>query len=132
MRRREQSIWSSGILSMLAAVAAGIGCTLAAAALSTCLVFFVLKDMGLANALAGASLSAGSYVGAYIFGKHRRRRGMLGGVMCSTFMYIIIFAAGYMATGEITGIKKLLLLAVFGAAGGVAGVNSKRPAKLYQ
>ncbi len=132
MHRRERSLWSSGILSMLVAVAAGIGCIVAAGALSTCLVYFVLKDMGMTNALAGASLSVGAYAGAYIYGKHRRHRGIVNGILCAIIIYAVIFICGYSLTGEFAEIKKLLLLAFFGAAGGVAGVNSKRPAKLYQ
>ena len=45
-------------------------------------------------------------------------------------MYAVIAAAGVILLGEPAGIKKLLLLTVSGAAGGVSGVNSARPKKL--
>lgn len=46
-------------------------------------------------------------------------------------MYLLLSAAALTAgTGTILGIKKLLLLSLTAAAGGVVGVNSKRPKKL--
>jgi putative membrane protein (TIGR04086 family) len=120
------------MISMAVAVITGLCCTLAAAALFSCLIFFVLKDIGLAGVLAAASLAVGAYIGAYIQGKYRRHKGLISGIICGIIMYAVILGFGSYFTGEFAGIKKLLLLALFGAAGGVAGVNSKRPASLYQ
>lgn len=128
----KEMIWSKGVLSMTAAVLTGLGCTAASTAFFTCLIFYVLKDMGLSGALAAASLAVGAYVGAYIYGKFRRHRGILSGMICGAVMYLVIAGVGYLFIGELAGIKKLLLLAFFGAAGGVAGVNSKRPVSFYQ
>lgn len=130
MRRHRRSLWTNSGLSVAAAVLLGLGCTLAAAALLAALLFYVMRDMSMAGAFAGAALSFGAYTGAYIYGKYRRRKGIFGGSLCGAVMYIVIAAAAFSISGEITGIKKLLLLTVFGAAGGVAGVNSKRPKKL--
>lgn len=132
MRKRERCIWSNGLISMAIAVLSGLCCTLAAAAFFSCLIFFVLRDMGLASALAGAALAVGAYTGAYIHGKYRRHKGLISGILCGIIMYAVIWGCGLYFTGAFAGIKKLLLLALFGAAGGVAGVNSKRPASLYQ
>ena len=129
---RKEIIWSNGALSMAAAVLSGLCCTAAAAALCTCLIFYVLKDMGLAGALAGASLAVGAYIGAFIYGKFRRHKGLISGTVCGAIMYLVIASIGYVFLGEFSDIKKLLLLAFFGAAGGVAGVNSKRPVSFYQ
>ncbi|MCR5601745.1 MAG: hypothetical protein K6G33_13520 [Ruminococcus sp.] len=132
MSRKQRYVWSSGILSMCAAVLIGISCSAASVALFSCLIAFVLKDMGLAGMLAGFSLAAGAYTGSYIRGKYRRNYGMAGGILCGLIMYALILVCGHVFIGEFAGIKKLLLLAFFGAAGGVAGVNSKRPRYLYQ
>lgn len=130
MGRHRKSIWTNSGLSMAAAVLLGLGCTGAAAAALAALLFYVMKDMSMAGAFAGAALALGAYTGAFVFGKYRRRKGLFGGSLCGALMYLVIAGAGIALTGELTGIKKLLLLTVFGAAGGVAGVNSKRPKNL--
>lgn len=130
MRRHRRSLWTNSGLSVAAAVLTGLCCTAAAAAALAALLFYVMKDMAMAEAFAGAALAFGAYTGAFLYGKYRRRKGLFGGSLCGAVMYIVIAAAAIAVTGELPSIKKLLLLTVFGAAGGVAGVNSKRPKKL--
>ena len=127
MRRHRKSLWANGFLSMAAAVCCGLACTAAAAVMSAAVIYYIMGDIGLTAAFAGFSLGAGSCAGAYVYGRYRRRRGLYGGSLCGALMYIIIAAAGIVLFGELPGIKKLLLLTICGAAGGVAGVNSKRP-----
>jgi putative membrane protein (TIGR04086 family) len=95
--------------------------------MSAALIYYVMGEMGLSKAFAGFSLGAGACIGAYVYGKYRRRWGLFGGSLCGALMYAVIAAAGVILLGEPAGIKKLLLLTICGAAGGVAGVNSKRP-----
>ncbi|MBR0512367.1 MAG: TIGR04086 family membrane protein [Ruminococcus sp.] len=130
MRRHRKSLWANGAMSMAAAVLLGLGSAAAAAALLAALLFYVMKDMAMTGAFAGAALAAGAYTGAFVYGKYRRRKGLFGGSMCGAFMYAVISAWAIAAAGGFPDIKKLLLLTAFGAAGGVAGVNSKRPEKL--
>ena len=130
MRRHRKSLWTNSWLSAAAAVLTGLVCTIGASAVLAALLFYVMKDMAMAGAFAGAALALGDYAGAFVYGRYRRRRGLFGGSLCGAVMYLVISAATIAATGEVTGIKKLLLLTVFGAAGGVAGVNSKRPKNL--
>ena len=127
MRRHRKSLWASGVLSMTAAVCCGLVFTAAAAVLSAALIYYVMGEMGLSKAFAGFSLGAGACIGAYVYGKYRRRWGLFGGSLCGALMYAVIAATGVILLGEPAGIKKLLLLTICGAAGGVAGVNSKRP-----
>lgn len=131
MRRQRKSLWASPVAAMLISVILGGICLTAGAAAAGFLIFFVLKDIGLTRAFTGAALAAGAYIGAYVYGKYRRRKGLFCGTLCGFIMYILISAAGMAVFGEPAGIKKLLLLTAFGAAGGVAGVNSKRPKKLW-
>ena len=130
MRRHRKSLWTSSWLSAAAAVLTGLVCTVGASAVLAALLFYVMKDMAMAGAFAGTALALGAYSGAFVYGRYRRRRGLFGGSLCGAVMYLVISVAAIAATGEVTGIKKLLLLTVFGAAGGVAGVNSKRPKNL--
>ena len=127
MGRHRKSLWTNSVLSMAAAVLTGLCCTAAAAAVLAALLYYVMKDMSMTGAFAGAALAFGAYAGAYLYGKYRRRKGLFGGSLCGALIYLVAAAAGIVLTGELTGIKKLLLLTAFGAAGGVAGVNSKRP-----
>ena len=130
MRRHRKSLWTNSWFSAAAAVLTGLVCIVGASAVLAALLFYVMKDMAMAGAFVGAALALGAYAGAFVYGMYRRRRGLFGGSLCGAVMYLVISAAAIAATGEVTGIKKLLLLIVFGAAGGVAGVNSKRPKNL--
>ena len=130
MRRYRQSLWANGPLSAAAAVLCGLLCIAAAAVLSAALIDTVIKDIHTAGAFAGAALAFGGYTGAYIYGRYRRRKGLLGGTLCGTLIYCVLSVAALIVFGAPAGIKKLLLLTFSGAAGGVAGVNSKRPRSL--
>ena len=130
MRRHKRSIWTNVFLSTATAVICGLVCTASASMLLGMMLFYVMRNMKLTGGFAGAALALGAYAGAYIYGKYRRRIGLFGGSLCGVVMYVLISIAGIIFTGSPTGIKKLLLLAIAGGAGGVAGVNSKRPKKL--
>ena len=82
MRRHRESIWTKAAVSMAAAVSCGLLCTMAALLLSAAVIFYVLKDIGTAGGFAAVSLAAGAYTGAFIYGKYRRKRGMLCGMLC--------------------------------------------------
>ena len=59
------------------------------------------------SVMSTAALAVGAYAGGYISGKRRRRNGLLMGVLCGVFIFLVITL-------------------VCAAAGGVVGVNSKR------
>lgn len=130
MRRHRQSIWSNTFLSFAAAVLCGIGCILAASLVLSALSFFVMGSMQFLKLFSFVALVLGAYTSGSVCGKYRRRRGLIDGCICGALLYTVIAAAGLAASGGLTDIKKLLLLTAVGAAGGVAGVNSKRPKNL--
>lgn len=130
MRKHRRSIWTNAPLSAAASVFCGLAVTAASWLLLSAVLFFVMRDMNLVRAFAGASCVSGGYSGAYIYGRYRRRRGLIGGMVCGALMYGAVSIIGLSILGAPAGIKKLLLLTVSGAAGGVAGVNSKRPKRL--
>ena len=131
MRRHRKSLWSSPVFSMAVSVILGVVSMAAGIVLSTTLIFFVLKDIGLTRALTGGAIALGAYISGFVYGKYRRRKGLFCGTLCGVLIYAVISAVGIIFLGQPMGIKKLLLLSVFGAAGGVTGVNSKRPKKLW-
>ena len=130
MRKHRRSIWTNAPLSAATAVSCGILITGAAWLLLSLVLFYVMGDMKLIKAFAGAALVSGAYTGAFLYGKYRRRKGLFGGSLCGAIMYGTVSIVGLIILGTPADIKKLLLLTLSGAAGGVAGVNSKRPKKL--
>ena len=130
MRRHKRSIWTNAFFSTVTAAICGLVFTSAASLLLGMLLLYVMRNMKLAGGFARAALVFGAYAGSYIYGKCRRRRGPLGGSLCGAVMYAMLSIAGIIFAGSPSGIKKLLLLVIAGGAGGVAGVNSKRPKNL--
>lgn len=104
--------------------------TLAAAAALSALSYYVLGSVQYIGLFASVSAAVGGYSAGYICGRYRRRRGLIDGILCGALMYAAAAAAEICVAGAPTDIKKLLLLTAVGAAGGVSGVNSKRPKSL--
>ena len=129
MRRHRQSLWTNTFFSFAVPVSAGIVCIILCSVIFSALAFFVFGNMMFANIFTILSLSVGGFSSGYLCGKYRRHRGLIDGIICGCVLYAVIFAVGNLS-GEFTDIKKLLLLVVAGAVGGVSGVNSKRPKSL--
>lgn len=129
MRRHRRSLWTNTFFSFAFPVVIGIGCIIASSVIFSAAAFFVFKNMVFADIFTAASLIISGIVSGKICGKYRRRRGLIDGIICGTALYAVIFVTGLLF-GEITDIKKLLLLVIAGAVGGVLGVNSKRPKNL--
>lgn len=129
MRRHRPSPWTNIFFSFAVPVAIGAACMIISSIIFSAAAFFVFKNMMFADIFTAASLIIGGYFSGKICGKYRRHRGLIDGIICGGILYILIFSAG-MIFGEMTDIKKLLLLVIAGAVGGVTGVNSKRPEKL--
>lgn len=130
MRRHRKSLWSNMFLSIGAAVLFGIIIMILIAAVSSALSFFIMGSMQFIGFFAVTSAACGGLAAGYIFGKFRRRSGLVGGIICGAVLYSTIMITAICAFGSPSDIKKLLLLSISGAAGGVMGVNSKRPNKL--
>ena len=127
MRRHRQSLWSAPIPSLAAAVLCGCAASLISVAISAALSYFVLADMQFVGFFAALSAALGAFSAGYIYGKFHRRHGLIGGIACGAALYAAISIVGLCAVGAPADIRKLLLLTVAGAAGGVVGVNSVRP-----
>lgn len=127
MRRHRKSVWTNSITSLTISVLAGIAIIFITALLSAVIMYCILGDMKVSKIFSIISMVTGTYASTYFCGKFRRKHGLAEGIMCGVIIYTLIAICGAVFLGELTGIKKLLLLTVSGAAGGVAGVNSKRP-----
>ena len=129
MRRHRQSLWTNTFFSFAVPVLAGTACIILCSIIFALLAFFVFRNMMFADIFTILSLVAGGTTSGYICGKYRRHRGLIDGIICGGTLYILIFTVGTFS-GEFTDMKKLLLLVIAGAVGGVSGVNSKRPKNL--
>lgn len=127
MAHQRKSLWSDGTAAAAVSSAAGILCSLLLLLLFSALVRFLMDSLMFMDAFSVISLAAGSFVGSFVYGKFRRRGGLIGGILCGAVMYAFLSAVAFAVNGSAMNIKKLLLLCLFGAAGGVCGVNSKRP-----
>ncbi len=127
MRRHRKSIWTNSLLSITLSVLIGIMLILLSAVLLSAVMYYILGDMKVSAVFSAIALCFGTFAGTYLCGKFRRKRGISEGIMCVVIIYTIMAICGVVFLGEFTGIKKLLLLIVSGGAGGVMGVNSKRP-----
>lgn len=127
MRRHRKSVWTNNIISLTIAVLAGIALIFIIALLSAVVMYCILGDVKVSGVFSLISITVGTYASTYFCGKYRRKHGLAGGIMCGVIIYTVIAICGAVFLGEFTGVKKLLLLTVSGATGGVTGVNSKRP-----
>ncbi len=119
----------SNVTEPLMAAAAGLAVMLIVIG---CFAFLITKidakDMTL-SVMSTAALGIGAYCGGYISAKRRRKNGLLMGVLCGVFIFliIIILSAAFSKTVEsFSPSAKLVVTLVCAAAGGVVGVNSKR------
>ncbi len=98
-------------------------CTIAAAAVMAAVMYRIIGLVVLEGLFAGVSLTAGGFAGGYVRGRQLHRRGLAGGALTGVLMYTVLAAAGLILSQGMPEMKKLVVLAVSGAAGGVAGVN---------
>lgn len=132
MRKYRKSLWASTLLSFGAAILFGGICYSAAVTVLSAISYWLIGSMQFVGIFTIASLVCTAYFSGRIYGKYRRRRGLIDGSICGLLLYSVISAAGLVVVGAPADIKKLLLLVIAGAAGGVAGVNSKRPKSLME
>ncbi|MCR4888949.1 MAG: TIGR04086 family membrane protein [Ruminococcus sp.] len=130
MRRHRQSLWTNVYLSFGAALLWGIACMLALALIFSTISYTMLKTLGFIDVFTLALLITSAYSSGYIYGRFRRRKGLFHGAVCGMLLYAALSAAGFFISGHPADIRKLPLLLLAAAAGGVAGVNSKRPKNL--
>lgn len=130
MRRHRKSMWTNKAAGICVSAAAGLGIMVIITAFFSVITYFLIGSMDFADIFSLLSAAAGGFYGAYICGKYRRRKGLAEGALCGFVIYMVLCLAGILVGTGAAGIKKLLLLTLSGAAGGVNGVNSKRPPKL--
>lgn len=116
--------------SRLMPFGAGLVCgyllTLGIAAAGALIMWVIGADSGLSWLIAVPAAAFGSFVCGRTAGRMRRRGGLKTGFVCGLLYFIplIILGLVFRTAGWIMLPVKLILCVGFGAAGGVAGVNS--------
>lgn len=130
MPRYSKSLWDNAFFGFAVSVGFGVICGLFLCVILSAVSYFVFNGMMFSGIFDILSLSVSAYSAGYICGRYRRRRGLIDGALCGAVIYFVLVAIS-LFLGGFTNPFKLLLLAIAGAVGGVAGVNSKRPKNLY-
>lgn len=124
MRSRKRSSLMGTILGALCGSAAVFVCI---ALIGLVMVRIDVSDSVLSVLTSGA-LCTGAYFGGYTAARRRRQSGLLMGTLCGLMMFGVIFAGSFLfagIAGGFSGSAKLVMTLVFGAVGGIVGVNSK-------
>lgn len=127
MHRQRQSLWTNIVLSVLFSAFAGAIIAVAFIAVFSLFVFFFMDSLQYISFFSTTALVVGASAAGFICGKRRRRNGLKEGILCGAVIYLLILIGGVILCSTAVSFKKLILLAVAGAIGGVMGVNSKRP-----
>ncbi len=127
MRRHSSSIWEKTLPSFIIAVTLGVVCLSLSIVLFSAGICFFMDDLSAVRLLIYVSLMISGTCSSMLLGKYRRHRGLLEGSLCGGLIYAVIAVYSVISSGSVPGILKLLTLLICGAAGGVTGVNSKRP-----
>ena len=133
MHKYKESLWSNFRRSLLFSSMMGLTVTLILIMLFTLFVYVLMDNSDGLKGWITISLIAGAFLAGMICGRHRRRKGLLEGVLCGLIMFSILILLGLIFIGspsQVIGIKKLLLTTIPGGIGGAIGVNMKRPPKL--
>jgi len=129
-RNITETVWENTFLSMIVSILCGILSIILLCIVFSAVILYFLKDMKYMNAFCYFIFSTGIYSGTYICGKYRRKKGLAEGALSGIIIFLTVLFSGFLITGNIPEIKKLFILLICGAVGGIKGVNSKRPRKL--
>ncbi|MBR6045865.1 MAG: TIGR04086 family membrane protein [Ruminococcus sp.] len=80
------------------------------------------------SAVTACALCAGAYAGGYVCAKKNRRCGLLMGMICGGIIFLVLFVASLILVRSAEGTSgggKLILVLLFGAVGGIVGVNGR-------
>lgn len=124
MRKRRRN---SRLAPFGAGLAAGYLLTAGIAAAGALIMWIAGADSGLSWLAAVPAAALGSFLCGRTAGKMRRRGGLKTGALCGV-LYCLPLIVLSLIFGQVQGVLlpvKLALCIGFGAAGGVAGVNSQ-------
>ncbi|MBO5227054.1 MAG: TIGR04086 family membrane protein [Ruminococcus sp.] len=131
-KRFKSCFWDSRFCCTVGAVAAGLFVMLLFLTGFSILIANLDASDDMVSCMAAIALCAGSFIAGYIAAKHRRRHGLLIGLLCGVIMYFCVFFFGLIVLRSFSGagtLMKLVLVLLCSCIGGVCGVNTniKKP-----
>lgn len=126
---RRRKLLNTPMAYMFISVFVGLGTILICLFGFATLLSHINAPPALVSVMATVSLCIGGYFGGYLCAKKKRRNGLLQGVICGVVIFMVILVIGSVFAKAALGISaggKLLLTMLFGAIGGVVGVNTKK------
>lgn len=125
--RRRKSL-KPGFLSLIAlAAVGGYAVVLLLVSLLSFITSKAAPDNTVISVFTSLALFVGAYTGGYISAKHRHKNGLLMGLCCGLFMFLVILVIGLFISGKSEGFgapAKFFITIIASGIGGVAGVNS--------
>lgn len=118
----------SNTLAMLISALCGFGVIFACILVFSVLMTKIDLNNSVLSVLTSAALCVGAYTGGYVAARKRRHNGLLIGVLCGLFIFLIIFLASYFfagTAGGFSGSSKFAMTLICAAVGGIVGVNNK-------
>ena len=125
--RRKRGIKPDPVLIIIFAGGAGYIVIFAVITLFSALSSKVSPDESVMSVFTALALFIGAYVGGYISAKNRHKNGLLMGICCGLFMFLVILAVGTVISSHSNGYGapvKFIITVTAGGVGGLVGVNS--------
>lgn len=125
--RRRASFKPNPVLLIILAGVIGYMVIFAVITIFSAISSKVTPDDGVMSVFTTLALFIGAYVGGYISAKNRHKNGLLMGVCCGLFMFLVILIVGALISGHSKGFGapvKFIITVTAGGIGGLIGVNS--------
>lgn len=130
MRKNKKEIWTNLYIWCTLSAVSGIFICLSILILFSVFLYNTTDMIKSFTVFSSISLSAGAFSGGYICGLFRRKNGLYEGFFCGFIIYIMLLVTGSIYLNsfeEVMSIRKFLICVIPASAGGVVGVNHKRP-----
>ena len=123
MRKKKKN---SRFMPFAAGLCAGFAVLLVISGIAA-VVLLITDAPAASSAAAIIAIAAGSFISGRVVGKMRRKNGIKSGALCGTVFIIpiLLLSLIFGQLGTFMLFVKIALSVIFGAAGGVSGVNAQ-------
>lgn len=125
--RHRKGVKLNPLMLVVIAGAVGYAVVFAVITLFSAVSSRVTPNDSVMSVFTALALFIGAYTGGYISAKNRHKNGLLMGICCGMFMFLIILIVGIFISGRSNGFGapvKFFITVIAGGVGGIIGVNS--------
>lgn len=133
--RNKKGLWTNIFIWSFICAVSGFAVCLAVLVLFSVLLYYTTDVIKSFTVFSSVSLIVGSFSGGFMCGLCRRRNGLYEGIFCGFIIYLLLLIIGviyFHSFENLMSILKFLLCVIPSAAGGVIGVNHKRPRSIKE